>query len=95
MTLHEEIRANVLYHVSPHENIENILREGLKAKDSFICVSRSPDSWKTKDVTVLEVNIKGMEDIRMSTFPVDETDEILIWTKIITPDRLKIYVSEG
>ena len=88
------IRAKVLYHATSKEKAASILVEGLKPKSSFISLSHYPDSWKGFGDTILSINIEGLDDVRMTAFPMDETDEVLVWYHVISPDRISVYKGE-
>jgi len=83
-------RAKVLYHVTSTDNINSILSEGLRPKYNFIHLSQYPNSWKTDDSILIEVNIEGLDSVVMTYFPVTDTDEVLVWNYTVEPSRLKV-----
>ena len=82
----------ILYHVTPTENVESILKDGLlrchgDSKSAFICLSEKPDSWMKEGLVLLQVDIDGIGcDVRCWGA---ETDEICVWGDI-SPDRIKV-----
>lgn len=69
-----------LYHVTPRENVQSILREGLKRKGFAVYCSEKPYSWYQNGMAVFKVRIAGLKS-KMTTF-LPESDEILIWDDV-------------
>lgn len=81
-----------LYHVTEPENVQSILRTGLRRDGSrrrtiAIYLSENPRSWYQPGKVVLRVRIEGLTG-DMTTF-LPEQDEILYWGDI-EPDRIEI-----
>lgn len=70
----------VLYHVTPQENVQSILREGLKRKGFAVYCSEKPESWYRDGMAIFKVRITGLKS-EMTTF-LPESDEILIWDDV-------------
>lgn len=73
--------AKTLYHVTPSENVEAILKNGLlrvhgDVGSAFICLSEKPGSWMVDGLTLLDVDIEGL-------------DEVCVWGDI-PPNRIRI-----
>jgi hypothetical protein len=84
-------RPPFLYHTTKRENLESIMDRGLLNKGICIYCSERPDSWWNEDgYAKLEVDIRGMDDVRMTTFDEPGLDEILIWVDRIEPERLRV-----
>lgn len=66
-----------LYHVTPQENVQNILQNGLKRKGFAVYCSEKPESWWQPNMAIFKVRIAGIQH-KMTTF-LPESDEILIW----------------
>jgi len=78
-----------LYHTTPNENVESILKMGLVASSSgIVYLSEKADSWKEIGTTTFSVNMNDI-GLRLSTFNDPDLDEVLCWGDI-EPDRLKI-----
>lgn len=81
----------VLYHGTKMENLDSILRDGLKPTylgNSIICMSPRPDIAKNFGECVLMVNTEGYD---ISCFDDCEDWERFIWTySPIPPDRIKV-----
>ena len=75
-------RARFLYHATSHENVRSILSSGLRAKHSIIYCSEKPDSWRTSETAILQVDIRELDHVKMTRFD-EELDEILIWAESI------------
>ena len=69
-----------LYHVTQQENVQSILRDGLKRKGFAVYCSEKPDSWYERGLAIFKVRITGLKS-KMTTF-LPESDEILIWDDI-------------
>ena len=80
--------TDFLFHVTPKENVESILKDGLKRKGFAVYCSEDPYSWWTPDLAIFKVNIVGLQH-EMTTF-LPESDEILIWGNI-EPERISLY----
>lgn len=65
-----------LWHVTPEENVKNILAEGLKRKGFAVYCSENPESWWQPGMAIFKVRITGIKS-EMTTF-LPELDEILI-----------------
>ena len=83
-------RQKYLYHWTPTENIENILKKGLLRNGSgqqhiAIYLAENPMTWKQPGQTCLKVQIEGLTE-EMTTF-LPEQDEILYWGDI-EPERI-------
>jgi len=80
-----------LYHVCQLENLESILKEGLKRPKghSMVFLSEDPKSWYKDDGNhvVLEVDVDNLYG-RFTTF-LPELDEINYWGDI-PPEYIKI-----
>ena len=86
--------AKILYHVTPSENVESILRNGLLRvhgdnKSSFISLSEKPDSWMQDGLTLLDVDIDGL-DCKITSWIPEGLDEVCVWGDI-SPDRIKLH----
>ena len=86
--------AKILYHVTPNENVETILKEGLLRchgdyKSAFICLSKNAESWMQSGLALLGVDIEGMDRKLIRQWPENETDEINVWADI-PPNRIKL-----
>ena len=77
-----------LFHVTKQENVESILRDGLKRKYGFaVYLSENWDSWWKPGMAVLRVRITGLnKQFEMKTF-LPESDEILVFGDI-RPERI-------
>lgn len=87
-------RAKRLYHTTSKNNLDSIFKEGLRSSKKGWCIycSEKPDSWwQGEGYVTLEVDIRGMDDIGMTTFDELGLDEIMIWTDRIEPERLRLY----
>lgn len=74
-----------LYHVTPKENVQSILRDGLKrggnsGRGFAVSLSEKPYSWYALGLAIFEVRIGGLKH-DMTTF-LPESDEILVWGDI-------------
>lgn len=73
-------RKHYLYHVTRPENVQTIMRDGLKRKNGFaVYMSENPYSWWTPGLAVLRVRITGLKGLK--TF-LPELDEILSFEDI-------------
>ena len=82
-----------LYHVTPKENVESILKSGLLRchgdhKSAFVFLSEKRDSWFVDGLVLLEVNIEGLK-CRVTSPCIDNTDEICVWGDIPSK-RIKV-----
>lgn len=83
----------MLYHVTPQENVEAILRVGLlrchgEYKSAFICLSEYPDSWMQDGLVLLGVDVAGL-NVRLTKPLIENTDEICVWGDI-PPERIRV-----
>lgn len=69
-----------LYHVTPKENVQSILQNGLRRKGFAVHLSEKPYSWYTPGLAIFKVRITGLRH-EMTTF-LPESDEILVWGDI-------------
>lgn len=83
--------ANFLYHAAPHADVESMLTNGYIGRTFCLYASKNPYSWKTDDNTILQIDIRSLPNIRMSTFGEEDLDEILIWTDKIPPELISLY----
>lgn len=94
-------RPKYLYHTTLKSNKESILQNGLirrpyiwcgkETKPFCIYCSERPDSWwNTIEYMVFKINISSMKDVKMTSFNMENLDEILIWTDLISPDLISI-----
>lgn len=74
-----------LYHVTPKENIRNILRDGIKRKGFAVYCSEKPESWFTPNMAIFKIRITGLKH-KITTF-LPESDEVLIWGDV-SPERI-------
>lgn len=86
-------RKKYLYHVTKKENVPNIIREGLRTsmsnKTTFaVYLSEQPLSWYEEGLSILKVDISGLEGLEATTF-LPETDEVLFWGDIPAYKRTK------
>ena len=86
--------AKILYHVTPSANVESILKNGLlrvhgSNKSSFISLSEKPDSWMQDGLTLLDVDIDGL-DCKITSWIPEGLDEVCVWGDI-PPDRIKLH----
>lgn len=84
-------KRHYLYHVTAKENLEGILREGLKRKNGF-CVYLCEDwkSWWKPGMIILRVRITQLGKQCEITTMLPELDEILVWGDIV-PGRINRY----
>lgn len=81
-----------LYHVTPPENVDLILKNGLLRchgdySSAFISLSEHPDSWMQDGLVLLEVDIDGI-GCMVRTWG-NDLDEICVWGDI-PPERIKV-----
>ena len=86
-------RKKYLYHVTAKENVEKIIKEGLRRSASnrttwAVYLSEKPLSWYQDGLEILKVDISGLEELKATTF-LPETDEILFWGDIPSFKRTK------
>lgn len=84
-------RKKYLYHVTQKENVQKIIKEGLKTSASnrttwAVYLSEKPLSWYQKGLEILKVDVSGLKELEATTF-LPESDEILFWGDI-PPDKL-------
>ena len=78
-----------LYHVTEAENIDSILKGGLKKNGMAVYLSEDPFSWWKPGMVILKVRATGLKD-KMTR--VDEKlDEILVWDDI-PYNRISRYI---
>ena len=86
-----------LFHTTPTENVEKIIKEGLKLnpdgrKRCFIYLSEFPTSWVDKDnstnISILQVDVSDIDFYHTETYWRPEIDEIMFTQEIppITKD---------
>ena len=68
------------------DNIENIIKEGLKRSASnrttwAVYLSEKPLSWYQDGLAILKVDVSGLEKLEATTF-LPESDEVLFWGDI-------------
>lgn len=85
--------AKTLYHVTPVENVESILENGLLLNHgyhtgAFICLSERPDSWMKDGLALLEVDIGGL-DYTITSWKDEGLDEVCVWGDI-EPSRIRL-----
>ncbi len=94
-------RKRILYHVTPPDNVERIIREGLKPggnerRGFAVYLSEKPLSWWTDGLVILKVDVSGLKEVKATTF-LPESDEILFWGEIpawkITKEGFKNRIS--
>lgn len=76
-----------LYHTTPKENVESVLKNGLKRKGFAVYCSEKPYSWWKPDLAILKIRLTGLKH-PMTTF-LPHSDEILIWGDI-NPERISL-----
>ena len=86
-------RKKYLYHVTPKENVEKIIYEGLRTSASnrttwAVYLSEKPLSWYQDGLEILKVDVSGLEELKATTF-LPESDEILFWGDIPPYKRTK------
>lgn len=69
-----------LYHVTPKENAQSIMVDGLKRKGFAVYLSEKPYSWYVPGMSIFKVRITGLKH-KMTTF-LPESDEVLVWGDI-------------
>lgn len=79
-------RKKYLYHVTPKENVEKILKEGLRRsacnrRTWAVYLSVKPLSWYQDGLEILKVDVSKLEKIKATTF-LPELDEVLFWGDI-------------
>ena len=85
-----------LFHVTKRENVDQILREGLKRKYEFaVYLSERWDSWWKPGMSVLRVRITGLDkQCEIKTF-LPEVDEILVFADICSERVSRWYPTKG
>lgn len=86
-------RKKYLYHVTKKENVNKIIREGLRTAASdrttfAVYLSEKPLSWYEEGLSILKVDISGLEGLEATTF-LPDTDEVLFWGDIPPYKRTK------
>ena len=77
-----------LYHVTKQENIQSIIREGIKRKYVFaVYLSENWDSWWKPGMAVFRVRITGLNKIYKMGKLDENLDEILVFGDI-NPERV-------
>ena len=78
-------RPRYLYHVTAHENVEEIKSKGLlrniKRPTAAVYLSTDPLSWYSEGLRILRVDISGLSHIKTTTF-LPDLDEVLFWGDI-------------
>ena len=79
------MKKQFLYHVTPQENVQSILQNGLKrggnsGRGFAVYLSEKPYSWYTSGLAIFKIRITGLKH-DMTTF-LPEIDEILVWGDI-------------
>lgn len=86
-------RKKYLYHTTKKENVQKIIQEGLRTsmgnRTTFaVYLSEKPLSWYEKGLSILKVDISGLEEMKATTF-LPDTDEVLFWGDIPPYKRTK------
>ena len=89
MNTNQITHKHYLYHATEKENVDNILKEGLKKNDWAVYLSENPFSWWKPGFTILKVRVTGLKD-KMTRVD-DSLDEFLMWDDI-RPERISPYV---
>ena len=89
MNTNQITHKHYLYHVTEKENVDNILKEGLKKNDWAVYLSENPLSWWKPGLAILKVRATGLKD-KMTRVD-DNLDELLVWDNI-RPERISRYV---
>ena len=82
-----------LYHVTPSENVQSILRDGLirgggQRRAAAVYMSEKPLTWWGPGMKILRVDTKDLMGEWSDFMP--ESDEILFWGDI-PAERIKVY----
>lgn len=89
MNTNQITHKNWLYHVTEEDNVDSILKEGLKRKGFAVYLSENPFSWWKPNMVILKVRATGLKD-KMTR--VDEKlDELLVWDDI-KPSKISRFV---
>ena len=76
-------RKRYLYHTTQKENVEKIIREGLRTsmgnRTTFaVYLSEKPLSWYVEGLAILRVDVSGLGEMKATTF-LPDSDEVLFW----------------
>lgn len=79
-------RKRYLYHTTKPENVQKIIREGLRTsmgnRTTFaVYLSEKPLSWYEEGLEILKVDVSGLEEMKATTF-LPDSDEVLFWGDI-------------
>ena len=90
-------RQRYLYHVTEAENVESILKNGLrrdaKRKTSMVYLSTRPLSWYKNGLRILKVDVSGLLHIKANTF-LPDSDEVVFWGDIPAKKGFKRRISD-
>lgn len=89
MNTNQITHKHYLYHVTEKENVDNILKEGLKKNDWAVYLSENPFSWWKPGLIILKVRVTGLKN-KMTRVD-DSLDEFLVWEDI-NPERISRHV---
>ena len=74
----------ILYHMTPHENLESIFEKGLVPAYNFVSLCENPNSWYgdyARLIVDIEAFMKEYPEVRVTTWH-PELDEICVWGRI-------------
>lgn len=79
-------RKRYLFHTTKPENVPKIIVEGLRIsagnRSTFaVYLSERPLSWYEQGLSILKVDISGLDKLEATTF-LPDTDEVLFWGDI-------------
>lgn len=81
----------MLYHMTPHENLESIFEKGLVPAYNFVCLCEDPLSWY-QDYARLAVDIDAFRrdnpGVRITTW-LPDLDEVCVWGTI-PPEYIRL-----